>query len=433
MALHLLETVVKYQPMLPAVGDDYSAKIAGFSRQNSKNSTKSIQEPHRRACVHELQDQVRRLLSQMRVAVIYGGDKSVDGSVLYSSRNPRSWKSYKSVAEDIANSLQRLGCENVMLVPDDMHLCDRLRDNGIHFAWLNTSGVQGYCAVSHAPAILEMLGVPYIGHEPLTAGILDSKHIFKRQLIAAGLPTGRFITWHGAQGPLKPFENLRFLKEFEGYSGPFIAKPVSGRASLNVRFVEDIYGLPAAAESVFAETQNHVLIEEYLAGREFCVAVSGPVIARSGVFTRLERPFTFAHVERILDEDERIFTSMDKRPITEKRVRPLDPASESETITQLDRLASQVFNELELEALVRLDVRANAEGYLYVLEANPKPDLKSPTKDGVTSLIVEGLTHIGMSYDDLILSLVADRIDILLNQRRGSVDHLVQLLTVFEA
>jgi hypothetical protein len=33
-----------------------------------------------------------------------------------------------------------------------------------------------------------------------------------------------------------------------------------------------------------------------------------------------------------------------------------------------------------------------------------------------------------MSYDDLILSLFADRIDVLFSQRRGMVNHLLQLL-----
>ena len=86
-----------------------------------------------------------------------------------------------------------------------------------------------------------------------------------------------------------------------------------------------------------------------------------------------------------------------------------------------------------METLVRLDVRADEDGNLFVLETNPKPDLKAPTEDGVTSLIAEGLAQCGMSYDDLILSLIADRVDLLLRERRGSAGHLVELLTICEA
>ena len=389
--------------------------------------------PVRRTRAHELAGQVERLLTRMRIAVIYGGDKTEDGAVIYQSHNPRSWKSYRTVAEDIAASLRRMGCRYVSLMADDMRLAQRLQDEGIHFAWLNTGGVQGFCSVSHAPAILEMLGVPYLGHDPLTAGILDSKHTFKRQLMGLGIPTAEFMTWHGAGEPLNPSENPEFQRVFGDYKGPFIVKPVSGRASLNVEFVGDIFGLAPVAQEIFELTQNHVLIERYLGGREFCVAACGPTVARNGELEKLDGPFTFAAVERVLQEDERIFTSMDKRPITGKRVRQLDPVEDAEVIKELNELGRKVFTDLNMETLVRLDVRADEEGRLFVLETNPKPDLKAPTEDGVTSLIAEGLTQCGMSYDDLILSLIADRVDLLLRQRRGSAGHLVELLTICEA
>ncbi|MEL7543486.1 MAG: D-alanyl-alanine synthetase [Pseudomonadota bacterium] len=380
----------------------------------------------------ELQTQMSELVSKMKVAVVYGGDKTHDGSVIYQTHNPRSWKSYEAVAHDISASLSRAGCKDVVLLPDDMRLGQRLREEGVHLAWLNTGGVQGYCAVSHAAATLEMLGVPYVGHEPLSAGILDSKHVFKRQLSGAGVPTARFITWHGAQGPLHTGPNSHFDDVFSGYEGPFIVKPVSGRASLNVEYAPDRYCAEQLAAAVFQKTENHVLIEQYLAGREYCVAICGPTIQRDGMLQRLDSPFTFAHVERVLAADERIFTSMDKKPITGDRVRAMNADAEADVIAQLDRLAHMTFDQLDLETLIRLDVRADENGKLFILEANPKPDLKAPTDTGVTSLIVEGLRNCGMSYDDLIFSLLADRIDVLFSKRRGSAHPLLNLLTPCE-
>ena len=43
------------------------------------------------------------------------------------TQNPRSWKSYQAVAQDIADSLERLGSKSVRLMPDDMMLGERLR------------------------------------------------------------------------------------------------------------------------------------------------------------------------------------------------------------------------------------------------------------------------------------------------------------------
>ena len=376
--------------------------------------------------VEQLQAQVDGLLKTMRIAVVYGGDKNVDGAVIYKSLNPRCWKSYESVARDIAKGLQRIGARNVFLFPDDMRLADKLIEYEIDFVWLNTGGVQGYMSVSHAASTLEMLGVPYLGHDPLTGAILDSKHSFKRQMIGAGIATARFMTWHCGKGPFSPGENERFQDIFDAYPGPFIVKPVSGRASLNVEYVETADDLSAVVQKVFDATQNFVMIERYLPGREFCIAACGAVVARKGKLTNLNQPFVFSAVERVLEPDEHIFTSMDMRPITGERVRSLDPSQDADVIAELHTLAHAVVEELAIETLVRLDVRADATGKLFVLETNPKPDLKAPSKDGGTSLIATGLSAAGMSYDDLILSLFADRIDALMSRWRGTTNHIIQ-------
>ena len=65
------------------------------------------------------------------------------------------------------------------------------------------------------------------------------------------------------------------------------------------------------------------------------------------------------------------------------------------------RLAGKFFVEFNLCSLIRLDIRADENDRLHILEANPKPDLKRPAQ-GVTSLISAGLPEAGMQYDDLI-------------------------------
>ena len=376
----------------------------------------------------ELAEQVGALMREMNVAVVYGGDKAQEGAVLFPTHNPRSWKSYRAVAEDIAASLERLGCRDVVLLADDMSLAGNLARHEVDFAWLNTGGVQGMGAVCHAAAQLEMMGVPYVGHDPMTAAILDSKHTFKRQCSALGIATAPFCTWHGANGPLRPLTSPSFLRAFAGWQGEYIVKPVSGRASLHVEHVADLADVPAVAQEVFDATQNDVMIEGYLSGREYCVAVCGPTLAQDGRLARRSSPFTFCAIERVLEEDERVFTSMDKKAITKERMRHLTRDRDAGVVEALHMLGRRVFEEMELETLVRLDVRADGDGKLHVLEANPKPDLKAPTADGVTSIVAEALQHEGLAYDDLILSLFADRIDTLFAKRRGVVNHLVELL-----
>lgn len=366
------------------------------------------------------------LFAKLRIAVVFGGNCDREGSVIYKTHNPRSWKSYEVVAREIATALAEIGCQQVFVMPDDMNLPEKLKRENIHLVWLNTGGVQGYNPVCHTPALLEMLGMPYVGHNPLNSSTLDNKHAFKRELESVGIQTAPFVTWHPSQGIIQPNLQQRFAIAFGEYRGPFVVKPVSGRASLQVHFVEKIDGLSQAVAEVHRTTHNTALIEKYLPGREFCVAVCGYVTYANGCFSKNTKPFAFSTIERVLEPEERIFTSMDKKAITADRAR-LMGAEEPELKQELIDLARKIYWEFSLNSLVRIDIRSDANGELYVLEANPKPDLKCPGEN-VTSLVALGLAEYGMSYNDLILSLLADRLDYLLTQHGDIIPHIVDLL-----
>lgn len=377
--------------------------------------------------VDQFQRQVERLMPQLSFAVIHGGDKAAEGAVIYQAANARPWKSYEAVALDIAAALRRLGMERVEVFPDDMRLGERLRRAGTQMAWLNTGGVQGYHPTSHAAAMLEMMGIPYVGHDPLNAALLDNKHVFKHALRSLGLPTAPFITWHPGRGASVAKGNPRFEMTFGGYDGPFVVKPVSGRASLMVSIVETAGELDKAVGEVFSATDNLVLIESFLPGKEYCIAAAGPMQSRQRELCRLNGPFIFAPIERRLGEEEKIFTSMDVSPITGDRVQGLSHDEDAGVIEEMQALATQVYAELDLQTLVRFDLRADAKGRLHILEANPKPDLKAP-EGKVTSIVTTGLADLGMDYDDLIYSLLADRLDLFLAQSRGRANHITALI-----
>ncbi|MEG3975555.1 ATP-grasp domain-containing protein [Microcoleus sp. herbarium8] len=369
---------------------------------------------------------LEKLFVKLRIAVVFGGNCDRQGAVIYKTHNPRSWKSYEIVAREIARALTEIGFQHVFVIPDDMNLPAQLKEQKIHLVWLNTGGVQGYNPVCHTPALLEMLGMPYVGHNPLNSSTLDNKHAFKRELQSVGIKTAPFMTWHPSQGIFKPNLHERFATVFGDYRGPFIVKPVSGRASLQVHFIDKIEGLSQAVSEVHRETHNTALIEKYLPGREFCVAVCGYVTHAKGCFTKNPKPFAFSTVERVFEPEERIFTSMDQKAITADRGR-LMGEEEPELKQRLIELACQIYWEFSLNSLVRIDIRSDAEGSLYVLEANPKPDLKHPDEN-VTSLVTLGLAEYGMSYKDLIFSLLADRLDYLLTQHIAIIPHIVDLL-----
>lgn len=265
-----------------------------------------------------------------------------------------------------------------------------------------------------------------IGHNPLNSSKLDQKHLFKLQLQAIGIKTAPFMTWHPAQGNFDPSQNERFAATFRDYKGAFLVKPVSGRASLHIHYVQTAAGLPEALLNIHQITHDTALIETYLSGREFCIAVGGYITHAKQTFFRHQKPFTFSAIERILEPDELIFSSMDQKPITTERSRLLGD-QEPELKQALVNIAQRIYQDFCLNTLVRIDLRADENGILHVLEANPKPDLKRPTQN-LTSLVVQGLDEYGMTYEDLILSLLSDRLDYLLTYHHKIIQHIVEML-----
>lgn len=414
LSLPILQTASKPSKLLPI--ERYAPKMAV---QDSTNTGFVYDFPL-------LPEYIEALYSKLKIAVIYGGDKTAENAVIYKTINPRSWKSYYQVAVDIQNALREIGFAHVCLLPDDMTLPQQLKKEGVHLAWLNTGGVQGYNPMSHAPAMLEMLGIPYVGHDPFYSAMLDSKPAFKRELHSLGIETAPFMTWHPAQGALDMGKNSRFQFTFGDYAGPFVLKPSSGRASLHVEVVENRQAVAKMAEAIYHVTHNTVLIEVFLPGREFCVSVCGSIVYAGSDFFKLSTPFAFSTVERVFEPDERIFTSMDKKAITRKRAKPLDSA-DTELKQRLVALAQSIYWDLNLQSIIRIDVRADSDGDLHVLEANPKPDLKKPT-DEITSLVFLGLDEYGLEYNDLILSILADRLDYLFMYNVGMIQPIIALL-----
>ena len=363
-----------------------------------------------------------RVRPRLRLAVVYGGKADEPGAVLRRTYNPRPWKSYEAVAHDIAGALAALGFAAVELFPEDRDLAAKLAGFAPDLVWLNTAGVQGDAPMAHAPALLEMLGLPYVGPSPLNAATLDAKHVFKTQLLGLGLPTSPFATWAEGDGHGDVFDTM-----LPGHEGPFVVKPVHGRASVLVEIAETRADLPRVAAAVAASSGAVALIEPFLAGAEYCVSVMGPAICRGGTVEMRAAPFVFSSIERLLPRGERISPSLDREPITPDSYRTLNAAGDSAARAELAAIAAAIYARLRLDSIVRVDLRRDAAGRMMVLEANPKPDLKRP--DGkATSLVCAGLPEHRMSYEDLILSILVNRLADYIFRIPKAAPHLLEMM-----
>ena len=369
-------------------------------------------------------DLLERARDGLKIAVVYAGDKNEPDAVIERQINSRDWKSYRVVAENIAETLESEGFSDVVVLPEDRHLGDVISRSNIDLVWLNSGGVQGINPMAHAPALLEMLGVPYIGHNPLAVSILDNKHVFKNMCMAASLPTARSVVIDPSS---EGCNSEHFESVFYGFPGPFVIKPVSGRASKNVYYVESKREVKHAVEKVWNETNYLCLVEEYLPGREFAISIMGSRVRQDGEFVIHDGPFAFSAVQRVFEPHEKIFTSMDEKPITDDRIRLLDLSRESGLIREIEHLARQVFAWFTLSSLIRLDLRESVDGKLHLLEANPKPDLKR-TSEHEASITCRGLAQRKMSYADLIVSILAERLTVLLKTKKKDSAILKKLM-----
>ncbi|MGF1844774.1 MULTISPECIES: D-alanine--D-alanine ligase family protein [Vibrio] len=367
--------------------------------------------------------QLEWIRNNLKIAVIHGGDKSETQNYIFENLSPRSTKTYAPVAHDIANALRESGFESVDVLAEDIHLAQQLEKKKIDLVITNSGGLQGFDSMCHLPSTLEMLGVPYVGHAPMTAGILDNKHLFKHEIKAAGLPTAPFITV-GIDEDFDSESNQKALDEIAcRFPKGFVVKPVSGRASIHVYPVFERAELKSVVSKVRKATNNIVMIEPFLPGREFVVAVAGEYIFKNGALTQSTAPLAFSITERILGSDEPIFTSMDVKPITQDR---LVAVNEMGLRTQLAEIGQKIYRQLGLQTLVRVDLRMDERGNLYVLETNPKPDLKRPEGNNV-SLVCHDLEREGMNYSDLIQSLVFNRLSFLKAKRPMALNHCFNL------
>lgn len=265
---------------------------------------------------------------------------------------------------------------------------------------------------SHVPALLEMLRVPYTGSGVLALAVTLDKPTTKRLLAAHGLATAPFQVFEGPDAALDPALRFPlFVKPSREGSGMGVAgeSVVSDEASLRrrVAWTVETYKQPA-------------LVERFIRGRELSVGLLGncdaPTVSPPGErWERLARAgglialpaYEVVH-ERFPASEGRVYTRSLKSGSQGEWVRghhyrcpaPLDAA----LLREVERLAAATFRATGCRDVARVDLRLDADDgdRPYVLEINALPGVAP----GWSDLALEAAAA-GLSYDDLILAIVA--------------------------
>ena len=223
-------------------------------------------------------------------------------------------------------------------------------------------------------SVLDLMGIKYTGSGPLSSGMAMDKGITKMVFEAKGVPTPKGIT-------LEKGKCSSQLADY-GMEFPVIVKPCCGGSSVGVCIANNQTEYQAALLEAFSY-ENEVVVEQFITGREFSVAV---------VDKKAYHVIEIAPLQGFYDYKNKYQAGSCVETC---------PAEISSALTkEMQKYAEMGYEALNLQAYARLDFLMDDEGNMYCLEANTLPGMTP------TSLIPQEAKAIGMDYPQLCEKLI---------------------------
>jgi D-alanine-D-alanine ligase len=293
---------------------------------------------------------------------------------------------------DVISTLKKSGHEVVPVgVYDDLGVIQKaLEDVKPHIAFNLLEEFHGYSLFDqHVVSYLELRSQKYTGCNPRGLTLAHDKALAKKILAYHRILTPGFAVFSINRKVKRP-KWLRF---------PLLVKSLSEEGSVAISRASLVYDdekLEERVEFVHRQTNTHAIAEEYIQGRELYVAVLGN--ERLQAFTPWE-----LFVNKLPDGAPLIATMKVKWDYTyQEKVGVITQAAElsSDLTKQILHLAKRCYRILHLSGYARLDYRLKDDGSIYMLEANPNPNI-SDGEDFAASA-----RTMGIDYDSLLQKIM---------------------------
>jgi D-alanine-D-alanine ligase len=292
--------------------------------------------------------------------------------------------------EAIAGVLRGLG-HDVAKLGDGRELLKPLLANPPDFVFNFAEGQGvGRCREARVPAVLEMLGIPFTGSDPLTLAVTLDKDCAKRLVQSAGVavPRGWLIPCPspGARKVPKSTSEPGSGVLNPGIGFPLIVKPAWEGSSKGIRG-QSLVNRRSELETAIAWLQRDhhqpVLVEEYIAGDELTVGVIGNDPPRViGIMRVLPRQST----------EQFVYSLEVKRDYLRQVRYECPPPLPSGSLKAIEQAALEVYRVLGCRDVARIDFRLR-DDVPYFLEANPLPGLNPESSDLVILARLCGWTY----------------------------------------
>lgn len=300
---------------------------------------------------------------------------------------------------DVVTTLRSLGHEvrPVGVKTELAVLADAIRDFRPHVCFNLVEDFNGIPSRDqHVVSYLELINQCYTGSNPRGLTLARDKALTKKILSYHGICVPRFAVFPVGRAVRRP-ASLEF---------PLLVKSLTEEGSVGISHASVIYNddqLLARVTFLHERHSTDAIAEQYIEGRELYVGVIGnrklqtlPVweLCMDGLPQVAPRIAT----SRVKwDESYRVRHGIVSRAATDLR---------EGTVEHIAELGREIYRCLDLSGYARLDLRLTAQGEIYLLEANPNPQI-ARGEDFADSAEVAGISYemllqrivtLGMSY-----------------------------------
>lgn len=274
----------------------------------------------------------------------------------------------------------------VEIIEIDEKISERLANGQLDIVFNLSTGTLGESRQSQIPALLEMLGIPYVGSGVLAHALALNKAMAKQIFVHEHVSTPAFQVFKTGDESLEG--HLKF---------PLMVKPACEGSGFGIHkdsLVMDQESLQIKVRQLLKQYEPPVLVEEFIEGREFTVGIIG-----NGESKRI-LPIMEIDFKDIPEEQGKFYTYEVKNDFGDltNYYCPADLNHELETA--IKRNVSKAFDVLGCRDIARVDVRVKND-MPYIIEINSLPGLKSEYSDLPKMALQAGLT-----YEELITEIL---------------------------
>ena len=233
---------------------------------------------------------------------------------------------------------------------------------------------------------LELLRLPYTGCNPRGMVLSRDKALSKQLMAYHRIPVPDFSVFRRGQAIKRP-RRLEF---------PLIVKSLTQEASIGIAqasVVDDDTKLKERVAFVHKSIGTDAIAERFIDGRELYVGVLGN--ERLQVFPVWEMQFG-----QMPEGVHRIATDRVKWSVKYQKKHGIETSAATGLpdglLESVQRVAKRVYRTLNLSGYARMDLRMDADGKFYVLEANANPQLAFGED------FAESAERAGLKYEELL-------------------------------